>query len=222
MKILPLSLLVIVFVGSFAPATAQERVWRDSKNRYFSLIPPKGWARQDYVDARTKVAWRLPADPRVLLSVIVRRATESFEEVKSTAAQTAQGYRARGFPTVIAEEQIGEYRSVAISTDLPGGARSRIWLMLASGLHLNVQFAAPSQDLFGKHLAAATGALQTILPLPATNSDQNQASAEALSWYRRYSFLLEALGEKAAAREIAAEGLKMFPDDPELKKRASK
>jgi len=186
------------------------------------MIPPKGWHQENSNDARTKVTWRNPDQPDVLLRVIARAATEDFAEVKAGAERTSSSLRSRGTSVQMSEQDVAGRKAVFVQTPAPGGGKTRIVLFLMDRVHFNIQFAAPSTSLYDRHLAEAMASLDTLSVLPGKQPNADKLRAEELSWYRRQSFLFEKLGDVGGSRALAAEGLKKFPDDAELIKRAGK
>lgn len=215
-------------LGGATPSSAQSlraptgRLFIDSTNGYFSMIPPKGWRQEISNDARTKVTWRNPEQPDVLLRVIARAATEDFAEVKAGAERTSLNLRSRGTSVQMSEQEVAGRKAVFVQTPAPGGGKTRIVLFLIDRVHFNIQFAAPSTALYDRHLAEAMASLDTLSVLPGKQPNADKLRAEELSWYRRQTFLFEKLGDIEVSRALAAEGLKKFPGDAELIKRSGK
>lgn len=208
------------------PATAEAPtttagVFRDERNGYFSIVPPKGWKVERADDARTKVTWRHPTNSDVLLRVIARAATESMDQVlRDTRAATA-GWNRKGLKSVLTQPRLGD-RSVVVVDQWPQSARSRLVLSVAEHVHFNVQYAAPSETAFGAHEAEAARAIETLIPLPrSTSSGTDAIRREDLAWYKRYALLLSKIGDVEASKTVAAEGSAKHPEDGELKRLAA-
>jgi peptidoglycan hydrolase-like protein with peptidoglycan-binding domain len=210
-----------VVMGQHAEAWEQ-RVYLDKKNNYFSLIPPAGWTRRDYEDTRSKVSWHEIIDSRVLLRVIAREAepAENYQELKNRTSQTAAQWAARGVSLKQSEISFGETRAILLEGNVAEVGTTRLLFFLMGGIHFNCQYAAPTRPLYEKHLAQAMGTLETIQLLPGRGKEATKQKAQELSWYKRYAYLLEKIGEPESSRALATKGLQKFPDDQELQARA--
>ena len=217
---LVLCLVLGASVSAAFAAAGREVLFRDAENGYFSIVTPRGWVVERYDDERTKIAWREPSDERILLRVIARQATEDFAELLSNATEMAGQWAARGI--VLKQTQISLADTVAIllEGDVPGIGRTRIILFLLNGVHFNCQFAAPTTAQYNSNLNTAMTSLGTIATLPGRVRDAEKRRAELLSWYTRYSSLMEEFGDSASAMSIAREGLSEFPNNEELEKMA--
>jgi|GEM_PF-5983448 len=223
-RIAKAGILLFLSLGCLRRVSATEdnlsgdRIYVDTKNSYFSLIPPKGWEKEDYPDTRTKVAWREPSDQRVLLRVIAREATESYDELKVSQMDNAQKFASRGVNLHFSETSLQNIPVILLEGDIPGTGRTRLLFFLLDGIYFNCQYAAPNRQLYDKHLKCTMDALSTISSIADRHRDPEKKKEQQLSWFRRYSFLLKQLNENEAAKALAREGLKKFPGDAELEK----
>ena len=220
-------LLYCLVVGAIVPSVVagpavanQEVLYRDTKNHYFSMIPPRGWVIETYDDERSKIAWREPTDQRVLLRVIAREATEDFNELLSNATDTRKQLATRGIILSHMLVSLADTTAIVMEGDVPGIGKTRLILFLSGNVHFNCQYAAPTATLYENNLQTAMRSLGTIATLPELIRDPEKKRAQLLSWYIRYSYLMEQLGDSTSARDLAREGLNLFPDNTELQKRA--
>ena len=74
----------------------EQTFFKDMKNGYFMLAPPKGWLTQEYPDSRTKVNFSSPINQQVFLRFIVHEAPgKTFELMKEEDEATAASMRDR-------------------------------------------------------------------------------------------------------------------------------
>jgi hypothetical protein len=194
-------------------------LFKDTKNSYFMFVPPTGWRAQEYADARTKVSFNNPDDSRVFLRLIVRDApNETYESMKSGDEATARTMRGRGIPCKLTEGEFMGAKCVEISAEFPGGEGfTKLRKFMIAGLHFNIQFSAPTKELFDKHLDVAFGSLDTLVVRKAQAADPEKVRAQQIAHYIRYAKLTADVVNVQEAIGILKEAAEKFPESKDVR-----
>lgn len=206
-------------VPAFDEAKKQEQMFfKDTKNGYFMLVPPKGWVMQEYPDSRTKVDFNSPSDQRVFLRLIVRDATgETFESMKEGDEATTRSMRDRGISCEMTETEFMGAPSVEIHAEFPGGVGfTTLRKFIVSGLHFNIQYSAPTRSLFEKHRSEALASIDTLVVRKADTTNTAKMRMQAVDHYLRNAQLTSQILGIEEALVILNEASQMFPDDKRI------
>ncbi len=193
-------------------------IYKDGKNGYFSFVPPKSWKVEDYNDPRTKVGFNHPTERGVFIRFIVREAPgETFSDMKRSAEETAQQWRAKGVPCKVDNSEWLGVPATTISADIPGVGYTQLIKFLIAGLHFNIQYAAPNRDKFNKYLNDVTQSLNSIVVNKPSKLDSEKAKRQQTANIIRLAELANERGDKINACLILKDGLKEFPNSTEIK-----
>ena len=194
------------------------KVYKDKKNEYFMFALPKGWTVREYSDPRTKVSFNHPSADGVFIRFIVREAPdETFNSMKHNDEITAQQMNSRGISCDVKETEFLGMQCSEISAQMPNNAGTTILRkFLVSGLHFNIQYSAPTQDLFKKYLDDSIESLETLVILKNQNNNPQRVKNQQIANYVRLAKLTAEIFSVTEAKDILKEALKIFPESKEI------
>jgi hypothetical protein len=198
-------------------------VWKDSKNGYFSFVPPKGWTVETYSDPRTKIAliaFRHPQNKSIFVRIIVREAPgETFDEMKQSADEAAAQYRTQGFKCVVERTECHGVPATITTADLGSTGYTKLLRFLQAGLHFNVQWAAPTKDLLDINQDVIDKSIASIVANGPEKPNTEKALAHRAASYLRQAEIVMERGDKQTAQAILIEGNRLYPESSDIKKK---
>jgi hypothetical protein len=185
---------------------------------FFGIVPPQGWATQDYPqDPRGKVAFYAPSQGpslRVLAKVVdIPDYDALLEKLKGFGenpgvAMSIEPVVFNGMPAV---------KRVA-TVPMQGGTLKILWIdILADGVSHNLQYGA-RPEAFDKYYDTAWQSMLTYEPLKRgkPSSPEEARKHEAARWIRLAGIALE-MGKTQTAKDAVSAGLEADPENAELK-----
>lgn len=205
-----------------ACAQKSPTVWKDSKNGYFSFVPPKGWTIETYSDPRSKIAFRHPQNKSIFLRIIVREAPgETFDQMKQSADEVAAQYRTQGFQCMIEKTECHGVPATITTADLGSTGYTKLVRFLQAGLHFNIQWAAPTKDLLDMNQDVVDKSIASIVVNGPEKPNTEKALAQQAASILRQAELVMEWGDRQAAQGILIEGNRLYPESSEIKKKMS-
>jgi HEAT repeat protein len=193
---------------------AKAELFRDEVNGYFMYLPPPGWRVQKYADPRTKVGFNHPEIPGVFIRFIVSEAPgETFDAMLQADKRTAQEMRARGISCDLKEKRVGGRRCCEIVAEFPNDKGATLLRkFITSGLHFNIQYAAPSRSVFDQYRDDALASLESVVVMKAPERDSEKARTQRVANHLRLAELTAEWVSPEEARAVLLEAQRQFPD----------
>ena len=195
----------------------QEAVKYVDPKGFFSIVPPQGWATEDYLqDPRGKVAFHAPgqdASLRVLAKVVAipdyDGLMQNLKEIEKElgVSMDIEPVVFNGMPAV---------KRVA-SLTVQGVTRRMLWIdILVDGVSHNLQYSS-SPSKFDRFFDDAWKAMVTYEPKASQAGSKREAREHEVAKWMRLARLAMEMGKPDAAKQAVEAGLRVDPTNQELK-----
>jgi hypothetical protein len=184
---------------------------------YFKIVPPEGWAAQEFKDdPRGKVKFLRSSPPGTMVLVIGQTSPfGNFDEMIADADRQLARLKERlGASSLIERTYFSGIPAARVTIDIPPNAKQMQIQFILGGSHYTIVYGSTPTD-YQRFLPIALASFDSFEPLSRTLRKEEALKHSMASKLRTATNLIQ-LGQRSYALTVINEGLSLDPDNMDL------